>query len=144
MVADDAKDLLEVRGIGSADPEDAVGFAGYRVRLRNLGNGAHHFPHSVWRHPSLAVDLDVRLDRPAQRSGLDLGSEPPDDTAEPETIDPSFGGRGGQSDVVPEHVEALSAMFGKARKDLVINFIKTQQTLLALSITLSDLRPSGP
>ena len=120
-----------MRGIGGPDPEDAVGFAGHRVRLRNLGNGAHHFPHSVWRHPSFAIDLDECLDCPTQCSWLDLGSEAPDDTAEPEAIDPSFGGRGGQSDVVPEHGEALSAMIGKARKDLVINFVKTQQTRLA-------------
>ena len=126
MVADDAKDLLKVRGVSSPDPEDAVGFAGHRVRLRNLGNGANHFPHPVWRHPSFAVDLDKSLDHPTQCGRLDLGCEAPDDTAEPEAIDASFGGRGGQSDVVPEHGEALSTMLGEARKDLVINFVKTQ------------------
>jgi hypothetical protein len=45
--------------------------------------------------------------------------------------------------MVPEHGEALSAMVGKARKDLVINFVKTQQTRLLSSITLSELRPCG-
>jgi len=144
MVADDAKDLLEVRGIGGPDPEDAVGFAGHCVRLRNLWNGAHHFPHSVWRHPSFAIDLDECLDCPTQRSGLDFGSEAPDDTAEPEAIDPSFGGRGGQSDVVPEHGKALSTMIGEARKDLVINFVKTQQTLLPFVDHTIGLAPSRP
>src|SRR6476620_1537155 len=143
MVADDAKDLLEVRGIGGPDPEDAVGFASHRIGLGDLGNGAHHFPHSIWRHPSFAIDLDECLDCPTQCSWLDLGSEAPDDTAEPEAIDPSFGGRGGQSDMVPEHSEALSAMLGQARKDLVINFVKTQQTRLLSSITLSERRPWG-
>jgi hypothetical protein len=143
MVADDAKHLLEVRGIGGPDPEDAVSFASHGICLRNLGNGAHHFPHSVWRNPSFAIDLDKCLDCPTQCRWLDLGSEAPDDTAEPEAIDPSFGRRGGQSDVVAEHGEALSAMVGKARKDLVINLVKTQQTRLLSSITLSELRPCG-
>ena len=126
MVADDAKDLLEVSGIGGADPEDTVRLTRHGVCLRHLRNSAHHLPHPLRRHPSLAVDLDESLDRPAQRGGLNLGCEAPDDTAEPEAIDASFGGRGGQSDVVPEHGEALSAMIGETRKDLVINFIKTQ------------------
>ena len=143
MVADDAQNLLEVSGIGGADPQNAVGLAGHRVRLRNLGDRADHVPHPVRRHPSFAVDLDESFDCPAQRGGLDLGCEASDDTAEAEPINPSFGGRGGQSDVLSEHREALATMVGKTRKDLVINFIKTQHTLLAFvdhTIGLAPLR----
>jgi hypothetical protein len=34
--------------------------------------------------------------------------------------------------VIPEHGKALTTVFGQSRKDLVINFVKTQYSLLDL------------
>ena len=144
MVSDDAEDLLEVSGIGGADSQNAVGLAGHRVRLRNFGNRADHFPHPVWRHPSFAVNLDESFDCPSQGGGLDFGCEASDYAAETEPINPSFSGRSGQSDVLSEHGEALATVVGKARKDLVVNLIKTQQTLLAFVDHTIGLAPFGP
>ena len=67
--------------VGSADAEDSVCLARDRVRLSDLWNGAHHFPHPIWWHPSLAVDLDKGLDRPAQSGGLHFGGKTPNHTA---------------------------------------------------------------
>jgi hypothetical protein len=130
MIADDAEHLLEVAGVGSADAKDSICLTCDGVRLSDLWNAAHHFPHPLWWHSSLAVDLDKGLDRPAQRRRLDIGSETPDHTALPEPINPSFGGGCGQPDVMPEHGKALATMVGQPRKDLVIYLVKTQYSLL--------------
>ena len=130
MVADDAEHLLKMGRIGCAYPEDAVSLAGHCVRLDDLWDAADHLPHPFGWHPAFAVDLDEGLNRPAQRSRLDFGCEAPDDTAITKAIDPPFGGCGGESDVMSEHGKALPAMVGQPRKDLVINFIKTQYSFL--------------
>src|SRR4029453_3667580 len=132
MVADDAEPLLEVASVGSADAEDSVCLASNRVRLSNFWNGAHHLPHPLRRHPTFAVDLDKSLDRPAQRRRLDVGRETPDNTALAEPINPPFGGRGGHPDVMPQRRKAPATVIGQPRKDLVIYFVKTQYSLLAL------------
>ena len=132
MVADDPEHLLKVTRVGSPDAEDSVCIAGDCVRLGNLWDRAHHLPHPVRRDSTLAVDLDKSLDRPAQRRRLDVGRETPDHTALAEPINPSFGGCGGQPDVMTQHRKALTTIVGQPRKDLVIYFVKTQYSLLAL------------
>ena len=131
MVADEAEHLLKVACVGSPDAEDPVCLAGDCVRLSNFWDGAHHVPHPVRRHPTLAVDLDESLDRPAQCRRLNVSREPPDYAALAESINASFGGCCGQPDVMPEHGKALTTVIGQPRKDLVIYFVKTQYSLLA-------------
>ena len=131
MVADEPEHLLKVTRVGSPDAEDSVCLAGDCVRLSNLRDCAHHLPHPVRRHPTLAVDLDKSLDRPAQRRRLDVSGEASNRTTLTEPINASFGGRRGQSDVMSEHGKALATMIGEPRKDLVIYFVKTQYSLLA-------------
>jgi hypothetical protein len=130
MVADDAKHLLKMTRVSGSYSEDSICLAGDGVRLNDLGDGAHHFTHSVRRHSALAIDLDKGLDGPAQGGRLNVGRETPDDTAQPEPINPSFGGRCGQPDVMPEHGKALTTMVCQPRKDLVIDLVKTQYSLL--------------
>lgn len=130
MVADDAEHLLEVVCVGGSYPEDPVCLAGDGVRLNNFGNGAHHFVHPLRRHSALAVELDKGLNRPAQSRRLNVGRESPDHTAEPEPINASFSGCCGQPDVMPEHREALPTIVCQPRKDLVIDLVKTQYSLL--------------
>ena len=132
MVADDAEHLLKVARVRGSDPEDPVCLASDGVRLNNFGDGAHHFAHPLWRHTALAVDLDKGLNRPAQSCRLDVGHEAPNHSAQPEPINASFGGRCGQSDMMPEHGEALTTMVCQPRKNLVINLVKTQYSLLGL------------
>lgn len=132
MVADEAEHFLKVPCIGSADTEDSICLASNRVRLSNFWNGAYHLPHPLRRHPTFAVDLDKCLDRPAQCRRLDVGRETLDDTALAEPINPPFGGCGRQPDVMPKHRKALPTVVGQPRKDLVIYFVKTQYSLLAL------------
>jgi hypothetical protein len=45
-------------------------------------------------------------------------------------IHPPFSGCGGEPDVMSKHRKALAAVVGQSRKDLVINFIKTQYSFL--------------
>src|SRR5215213_335624 len=116
--------------VGRAYPEDAVCFAGHRVRLGYLRDAADHLPHPVGWHSAFAVDLNEGLNRPAQRGRLDFGRKAPDDTAMTKAIHPPFGGCGGESDVMSEHGKALTAMVTQPRKDLVINLIKTQYSFL--------------
>jgi len=144
VVADDAEHFLEVAGVGSSYPEDSVGLTRHGVRLGNLRNGADHLAHPVRRHPAFAVDLDEGLDRPAECSRLDVGSETPDNAAETEPVDPSFGGCRGQPDVMAEHGKALSTVVGEPRKDLVIYLVKTQYSLLTFVDPLSHLRLLEP
>jgi hypothetical protein len=130
MGADDAKHFLKVIRVGGSYPQDPVCLAGDGVRLNNFGDGSHHFAHPLRRHSALAIDLDKGLYSPAQRHRFNVGGETPDHTAEPEPINASFGGRCGQPDVMPEHGEALTTMVCQSRKDLVINLVKTQYSLL--------------
>ena len=78
MIADDAENLLEVVGIGGSHSEYSVGLAGDCVRLYNFRDGGHHVTHPIWRHPALAIDLNKRLDGPAECGGLNAGRETPD------------------------------------------------------------------
>jgi N-dimethylarginine dimethylaminohydrolase len=144
VVANDAEHFLEVTGVGGSYSEDSVGLTCHRVRLGNLWNRADHLAHPVWRHSALAVDLDEGLDRPAECSRFDVGREAPDNAAETQPIDPSFGRRCGQPDVVPEHGEALPTVVCEPRKDLVIDVVKTQYSLLTFVDPLSHLRPLEP
>jgi N-dimethylarginine dimethylaminohydrolase len=144
VVANDAEHFLEVTGVGGSYPEDSVGLTRHRVRFGNLWNGADHLAHPVRRHPPVAVDLDEGLDRPAECSRFNVGREAPDNAAETQPIDPSFGRRCGQPDVVPKHGEALPTVVCKPRKDLVIYLVKTQYSLLTFVDPLSHLRPLEP
>ena len=144
MVADDAEDFLEVAGVSGSYPENSVCLPRHCVRLGNLWNRADHFPHPVRRHPALAVNLDEGLDRPAECSRFNVVGEAPDNAAETQSIDPSFGGCRGQSDMVPEHGKALTTVFCKARKDLVIYLVKTQYSLLSFVDPVSHLRTPEP
>ena len=126
MVSNDAEHLLKMGSVSGPYSQNAVSFPRYGVRLGHLRNAADHLPHSVGWHPAFAVNLDKSLDGPAQCGRFNFGCEAPDHAALAEPIHSSFGGRCGESDVVPEHGEALTTMVCQPRKDLVINFIKTQ------------------
>jgi N-dimethylarginine dimethylaminohydrolase len=144
VVANEAEHFLEVTGVGGSYPEDSVGLTRHRVRLGNFWNRADHLAHPVRRHPAFAVDLDEGLDRPAECGRFNVGREAPDNAAETQPIDASFGRRCGQPDVVPEHGEALPTVVCKPRKDLVIYLVKTQYSLLTFVDPLSHLRPFEP
>ena len=89
------EDFLEMGGVSRSYAQDAVCLSSHCVRLGHFRDGADHFPHPVWRHSALAVDLHEGLDRPAQCGRLDLGRKAPDDAGLTKPIDPSFGGRCG-------------------------------------------------
>jgi len=144
MVTDDAEHFLKVRGVGRANAEDAVCLAGHGVRLGYFRDAADHFSHSFRGHPALAVDLDEGLDRPAQRRRLNFGRKAPDHTVMAEPIHAAFSGCSRQPNVMPEHGKALATMVCQARKDLVINFVKTQYSLLAFIDHTIGLAPLGP
>jgi len=144
MIANDAEHLLKVGSIGGPYSQDAVCITRHRIRLGYFWDAAHHLPHPVWRDPALAVDLDERLDCPAQSRGLNFGCKTPDYAALAEPVHPSFGGCRGQSDMMPEHGKTLATVIGEPRKDLVIDFIKTQYSLLGFvdhTIGLALARP---
>jgi hypothetical protein len=143
MVADSAEDLLKVARVGRAYPQDAVCLARDCVRLSNFRDGADHLAHPVRRHPALAVDLNKGLDRPAQRSRLNFGCKAPDHTAMTEPIHPSFRGCGREAYMMPEHRKALATVVCQPRKDLVINFVKTQYSILAFIEHTIGLARSG-
>ena len=126
MVANDAEHLFKMGSVSGPYSQNAVSFARYGVRLGYFRNAADHLPHAVGWHPAFAVNLDKSLDGPAQCSRFNLGCEAPDYTALAEPIYASFCGRCGEPNVVPEHGEALATMVCQPRKDLVINFVKTQ------------------
>ena len=124
--------------------KDSICLAGDGVGLNDLGDGAHHFTHSVRRHSALAINFDKGLDGPAECGRFNVGRESPDHTAQPEPVNPSFGGRCGQPDVMPEHGKALTTMFRQSRKDLVIYLVKTQYTHLTFVDHTISLALSGP
>jgi len=126
MVADNAEHLLKVGSVRGPYPQNAVSFSGYGVGLGYFGNAADQLPHPVRWHPAFAIDLDKSLDGPAQGSGFNFGCKTPDHAAVTEPIHSSLGGCCGEPNVVPEHGKALATMVCKPRKDLVIDFIKTQ------------------
>ena len=130
MIADEAEHFFKVCGIGGSYAQHAVRVSCHGVRLGYFWDAADHLPHSVWRHPTLAVNLDKGLDRPPQSRRLDFGCEAPDDAVVAKAIDSPLGGCCGQSDMMPEHGKAFPTVVGKSRKDLVIYFIKTQYSLL--------------
>ena len=143
MVADNAENLLKMARIGRAYAQDAVCLARHCVRLSNFRDAGDHLPHPIRWHPALAVDLDKGLDRPAQRSRLDFGCKAPDHTAKTEPIHPSFRCCGREAHMMPEHGKALATVVCQPRKDLVINFIKTQYSLLTFIDHTIGLAPPG-
>jgi len=131
MVADDAEHLLKMASVGRANPQDAVCLARHRVRLGYFRDAADHLAHPVRWYAALAVDLDKGFDRPTERSRLNFGCKAPDHTALAEPIHPSLRGCCREAHMMSEHGKAFATMVRQPRKDLVINFVKTQYSLLA-------------
>src|SRR3954469_4294310 len=81
----------------------------------NLRDARDHLPHPVRRHPTLAVDLDEGLDRPAERGRLDVDGESPDGAVGPQPGHPALDRRGGQSHRVADRGVALARVLHEPR-----------------------------
>src|SRR4051812_35473392 len=127
MGTDLAEHLLEVAGVAGPDQQDAVGLTGDGPGLDHLRDRRDELGHPVRRDASLAVELDERLDRPAQRGRRDLRAEPLDGAVLAQPVDAPLGRRRAQPDTAAEGGIALPPVLSERRKDLAVDVINAQR-----------------
>src|SRR3954451_22124119 len=126
MRPDQAEHLLEVAGVAGPDQQDPVRLARDGPGLDHLRDRRDELGHPVRRDAPLAVELDERLDRPAQRGRRDLRGEPLDGAVLTQPVDAPLGRRRAQPDMAAEGGIALSPVLSERRKDLAVDVINAQ------------------
>ncbi len=86
--------LLEVLHVGGHDPQQRVRLPRDRARVDHLGEPGDRRADRLRRRAAPAVQLDVALDRPAQRPGLQPDGEPGDGPARPQPVHAALDRRG--------------------------------------------------
>ena len=130
---DSLEHVFEVPHVGGHHVQQRVGLARHRAGIDHLGVPRHRGRDQGRRRLALAVELDVRLRRPAEGGGVDNGGEAGDDAGRAQLVDPPLHRRRAQTDHSADVGEARPRVVAQRGHDALVDVVERHRYIRRLS-----------